>query len=157
MKFIHSVALGLGAAVVVTGGGLSAARGHAKTAIVRFGPNCQSLSLIAASPVKGYTEPSVCVIRDTVGKRFYLFSGVLRYVARGQRPVAEFPVSNSAPLYGTTMVPVVGYVGNNPANTYSGWGQIQPDGQIRINGPRSGWTYTVTISGQIPVGASAAS
>jgi hypothetical protein len=56
------------------------------------------------------------------------------------------------PLYRTAMVPVVGYVGSNPAYTYVGWGQVQPNGKIRIHGPKPGWTYTVTISGQIPAG-----
>lgn len=158
MKLRFAVALGLTTATLVTGGISAAlAQGTAgKPAVLPLGRHCRTLTLTGGHPVRGYTVPSVCVIRDTAGKRFYLFSGVFRYVA-GRQPVqAEFPVSNSVPLDGTTMVPVVGYVGSNPADTYSGWGQVEPDGRIRIHGPKPGWIYTVTISGQIPVGIPAA-
>ena len=159
MKLRFAVALGLTAATLVTGGiSVALAQGTTgKAGALPRGLHCMTLTLTGGHPVRGYTVPSVCVIRDTAGKRFYLFSGVFRYVA-GRQPVqAAFPVSNSVPLYGTTMVPVVGYVGSNPANTYSGWGQVQPDGKIRIHGPKPGWSYTVTISGQIPAGIPAAS
>jgi len=158
VKLRFAVALGLTTATLVTGGISAAlAQGTAgKPAVLPLGRHCRTLTLTGGHPVRGYTVPSVCVIRDTAGKRFYLFSGVFRYVA-GRQPVqAEFPVSNSVPLDGTTMVPVVGYVGSNPADTYSGWGQVEPDGRIRIHGPKPGWIYTVTISGQIPVGIPAA-
>jgi hypothetical protein len=152
VKLRLAVALGLTTATLVTGV-ISAALvqgATGKTGAPPGGHGCMTLTLAGGRPVRGYTVPSVCIIRDTAGQRFYLFSGVFRYVA-GRQPVqAEFPVSNSAPLYGTTMVPVVGYVGSNPANTYVGWGQVQPNGKIRIHGPKPGWTYTVTISGQIP-------
>jgi hypothetical protein len=152
VKLRFAVALGLMAATLVTGV-ISAALAQGatgKTGALPRGHDCRTLTLTGGHPVRGYTAPSVCIIRDTAGKRFYLFSGVFRYVA-GRQPVqAGFPVSNSVPLYRTTMVPVVGYLGSNPANTYSGYGQVQPDGKIRIHGPKPGWTYTVTISGQIP-------
>ena len=158
MKLRFAVALGLTTATLVTGS-ISAALAQGttgKAGALPLGRHCMTLTLTGGHPVRGYTVPSVCVIGDTAGKRFYLFSGVFRYVA-GRRPVqAEFPVSNSAPLDGTAMVPVVGYAGSNPADTYSGWGAVQPDGKIRIHGPRAGWTYTVTISGQIPAGIPAA-
>ena len=159
MKHRFAVALGLTTAALVTGGISAAlAQGTAgKPAALPLGRHCRTLTLAGGHAVRGYTVPSVCVIRDTAGRRFYLFSGVFRYVA-GRQPVqAEFPVSNSVPLDGMTMVPVVGYVGSNPADTYSGWGQVEPDGRIRIHGPKPGWIYTVTISGQIPVGIPAAS
>ena len=152
MKLRLAVALGLTTATLVAGATSAAlAEGAtAKTGALRGGHDCMTLTLTGGHPVRGYTVPSVCIIRDTAGKQFYLFSGVFRYVA-GRQPVqAEFPVSNSAPLNSNTMVPVVGYVGSNPANTYVGWGQVQPNGKIRIHGPKPGWTYTVTISGQIP-------
>jgi hypothetical protein len=152
VKLRFAVALGLTTATLVTGVITAAlAQGATgKTAALPRRHDCRTLTLTGGHPVRGYTVPSVCIIRDTAGKRFYLFSGVFRYVA-GRQPVqAEFPVPNSAPLYRTTMVPVVGYVGSNPAYTYSGYGQVQPDGKIRIHGPKPGWTYTVTISGQIP-------
>jgi hypothetical protein len=152
VKVRFAVAFGLTTAALVTGV-ISAALAQGatdKAGVLRGGQGCMTLTLTGGRPVRGYAVPSVCIIRDTAGQRFYLFSGVFRYVA-GRQPVqAEFPVSNSAPLQRTAMVPVVGYVGSNPANTYVGWGQVQPDGKIRIYGPKPGWTYTVTISGQIP-------
>ena len=158
MKLRFAVALGLTTATLVTGG-ISAALAQGttgKTGSLPRGRHCMALTLTGGHPVRGYTVPSVCVIRDTAGKQFYLFSGVFRYVA-GRQPVqAEFPVSNSVPLDGTTMVPVVGFVGSNPAKTYSGWGQVRPDGKITIHGPKPGWIYTVTISGQITAGIPAA-
>jgi hypothetical protein len=158
VKVRFAIALGLTAAALVTGG-VSAALAQGTTVKTGslLGHGCMRLRLTSGHPVSGYAVPSVCLVRDTLGKRFYLFSGVFRYVA-GQLPVqAEFPVSNSAPLDGLTIVPVVGYAGSNPANTYAGYGQVQPDGKISIYGPERGWTYTVTISGQIPVRIPAAS
>lgn len=158
MKLRFTVALGLTTAALVTGG-ISAALAQGttgKTSALPRGRHCMLLTLTGGHPVRGYTVPSVCLIRDTAGQRFYLFSGVFRYVAR-RAVQAEFPVPNSVPLEGNTMVPVVGYAGSNPANTYSGWGQVEPDGRIRIHGPKPGWIYTVTISGQIPAGIPAAS
>jgi hypothetical protein len=146
-------------AVLVTGG-ISAALAQGmtgKASALPLGRGCTTLTLTGGHPVSGYALPSVCVVRDTAGKRFYLFSGVFRYVAGQQPGQAEFPVSNSLPLDSIAMVPVVGYVGNNPAYTYSGYGQVRPGGQIRIFGPKPGWTYTLTISGQIPVGIPAGS
>jgi hypothetical protein len=152
VKLRFAVALGLTTATLVTGV-ISAALAEGatgKTNALLSGHDCTTLTLTGGHPVRGYAEPSVCIIRDTAGKQFYLFSGVFRYVA-GRQPVqAEFGVPNSVPLYRTAMVPVVGYVGSNPAYTYVGWGQVQPNGKIRIHGPKPGWTYTVTISGQIP-------
>jgi hypothetical protein len=152
VKLRFAVALGLTTATLVTGV-ISAAIAQGatgKTGALPGGHDCMTLTLTGGRPVRGYAVPSVCIISDTAGQRFYLFSGVFRYVA-GRQPVqAEFSVSNSAPLYSTTMLPVVGYVGRNPASTYVGWGQVKPDGKIRIHGPKPGWTYTVTISGQIP-------
>jgi hypothetical protein len=152
VKLRFAVTLGLTTATLVAGV-VSAALAQGatgKTGVPPGGHDCMPLTLTGGHPVRGYALPSVCIIGDTAGQQFYLFSGVLRYVA-GQQPVqAEFPVSNSAPLSSTTIVPVVGFVGSNPANTYSGYGQIRPDGEITIHGPKPGWTYTVTISGQIP-------
>jgi hypothetical protein len=152
VKHRFAVALGLTTATLVTGV-ISAALAQGatgKTAARPGGHDCMTLTLTGGHPVRGYAVPSVCIIRDTAGKQFYLFSGVFRYVA-GRQPVqAKFPVPNSVPLYRTTMVPVVGYGGSNPAYTYSGWGQVRPDGKITIHGPTPGRTYTVTISGQIP-------
>jgi hypothetical protein len=71
-------------------------------------------------------------------------------VALGLTTAALVAGVSSAPLYRTAMVPVVGYVGSDVAYTYVRWGQVRPDGKIRIHGPKPGWTYTVTISGQIP-------
>lgn len=151
MKLRFAVALGLTTATLVTGV-ISAALAQGATDKTGTLPDhgCMTLTLTGGRPVRGYAAPSVCLIRDTEGQQFYLFSGVFRYVA-GRQPVqARFPVPNSAPLYRTAMVPVVGYVGSNPAYTYVGWAQVRPDGKIRIHGPKPGWTYTVTISGQIP-------
>jgi hypothetical protein len=152
VKLRFAVVLGLTTATLVTGV-ISAALAQGatgKAGAPPLGDDCMPLTLTGGQPVRGYAAPSVCIVGDSAGQQFYLFSGVFRYVA-GQQPVqAEFPVSNSAPLYRTTIVPVVGYEGSNPANTYSGYGQVQPDGEIRIHGPKPGWTYTVTISGQIP-------
>jgi hypothetical protein len=157
VKLPIAVALGLTAAALVTGGiSAQAAQGTTgRTGTAGTGRNCTALSLTSGHPVSGYAVPSVCVVRDTVGQRFYLFSGVFRYVA-GQPVQADFPVANSLQLKGIAMVPVIGYAGSNPASTYAGWGQIRPDGKIRIYGPKPGWTYTLTISGQIPVGIPAA-
>jgi hypothetical protein len=152
VKLRFAVTLGLTTARLVAGV-ISAALAQGatgKTGGLPGGHDCMTLTLTGGHPVRGYAVPSVCIIGDTAGQQFYLFSGVFRYVA-GQQPVqAEFPVSNSAPLNRTTIVPVVGYAGSNPADTYAGYGQVQPDGEITIHGPKPGWTYTVTISGQIP-------
>jgi hypothetical protein len=152
VKLRSAVTLGLTTATLVTGvisAGL-AQGATGKTGALPRGHDCKKLTLTGGKPVRGYAVPSVCIIRDTAGQQFYLFSGVFRYLA-GQQPVqAEFPVANSAPLDDMTIVPVVGYAGSNPADTYSGYGQLQPDGKIVIHGPKPGWTYTVTISGQIP-------
>lgn len=152
MKLRSAVTIGLTTATLVTGvisAGL-AQGATGKTGALSRGHDCMKLTLTGGKPVRGYAVPSVCIIADTAGQQFYLFSGVFRYVA-GRQPVqAEFPVANSAPLDNMTIVPVVGYLGSNPADTYSGYGQVQPDGKILIHGPKPGWTYTVTISGQIP-------
>ncbi len=159
MKLRFAVALGLTAAVLAASG-ISAAFAEGTTSkkgSLPLGHQCMTLQLTGGRTVTGLAVPSVCVIRDPAGKRFYLFSGVFRYVA-GQQPVqAQFPVANSLPLNSTAMVPVVGFVGRNPAYTYSGYGLVQPNGQISIFGPKPGLTYTVTISGQIPVGIPAGS
>jgi hypothetical protein len=152
VKLRFAVTLGLTTATLVTGV-ISAALAQGatgKTAALPPGHDCMTLTLTGGQPVRGYAVPSVCIIGDTAGQQFYLFSGVFRYVAGQQPAQAQFPVSNSAPLSNATIVPVVGYAGSNPANTYSGYGQVQPDGKITIHGPKPGWTYTVTISGQIP-------
>jgi hypothetical protein len=152
VKLRFAVTLGLTTATLVAGV-ISAALAQGatgQTGTLPGGHDCMPLTLTGGHPVRGYAMPSVCIVGDSAGQQFYLFSGVLRYVA-GQQPVqAVFPVSNSAPLSGTTIVPVVGFVGSNPASTYSGYGLIRPDGEITIHGPKPGWTYTVTISGQIP-------
>jgi hypothetical protein len=152
VKLRFAVTLGLTTATLLAGV-ISAALAQGATAKpggLPGGHDCMTLTLTGGHPVRGYAVPSVCITGDTAGQQFYLFSGVFRYVA-GQQPVqAKFPVSNSAPLNGTTIVPVVGYAGSNPADTYAGYGQVQPDGEITIHGPKPGWTYTVTISGQIP-------
>jgi hypothetical protein len=153
------VALGLSTAALVTGG-ITAALAQGITGTAKgpsLGHHCTELTLTGGRQVAGYTVPTVCQTQDAAGKRFYLFSGVFRYRA-GRKPVqATFPVSNALPLHGSTIVPVVGFVGTNPTNTYAGWGQIRPDGQISIHGPKTGWVYTVTISGQIPIDVPAGS
>ena len=153
MKLRFAVALGLTAAALA-GGGITAALAEGtsgKTGGLSLGRDCTMLTLTGGHPVAGYTVPTVCLIRDSSGKRFYLFSGVFRYLA-GRSPVqATFPVSNALPLHGSTIVPVVGFAGTHPNDTYAGWGQIRPDGQISIHGPKPGWIYTITISGQIPI------
>ena len=154
VKLRFAVALGLTTAALATGGISAAfAQGMAgKAGSVSLGHDCMTLQLTGGRTVTGLAVPTVCVVRDTAGKRFYLFSGVFKYVA-GQQPVqAKFPVTNALPLNSTTIVPVVGFVGRNPSYTYSGYGVVQPNGQISIFGPKPGLTYTVTISGQIPVG-----
>jgi hypothetical protein len=159
VKLRFAVALGLTTAALATGGLSTAfAQGTAgKTRSLPLGHNCLTLQLTGGRTVTGYAVPTVCVVRDPAGKRFYLFSGVFRYVAGQQPAQAQFPVSNALPLNGIAMVPVVGFVGRNPSYTYSGYGLVQPNGQIRIFGPKPGLTYTVTISGQIPVGIPAGS
>ncbi len=158
MKHVVMAALGLTAAALVTGNlSVSAAQGNASShgkatghADLRLGHNCQMLTLVNAQVVDGHTEPVVCVVRDTEGKRFYRFSGVLRFVA-GHPVQAQFGVSNDLPLNGTTFVPVAGYQGASQSHTYYGYGVIKPDGQIKIQGTRRGVTYTVAVIGQIPV------
>lgn len=159
MRLRFAVALGLATVTLVTAGVSAAlAAGWGGPAEVKPpAHNCMALTLNGGRVVSGYTVPTVCVIRDTAGKRFYLFSGVFRYVAGRRRVQARFPVSNALPLQGTTIVPVVGFAGTNPSNTYAGYGLVRPDGQITIRGPKPGWVYTVTISGQIPVGIPAGS
>ncbi len=153
VKLRYSAGIGLAAAMFVTGGASSSsasspAPGRVESTVL--GHNCQTLTLVSATAVSGYTLPSVCVVRDSVGKRFYLFSGVFRFVAG--RPVqAQFGVSNGLPLRGTTLLPVAGYQGTSRSDTYYGYGVIEPGGQIRIEGTRPGQTYTVSVSGQIPV------
>jgi hypothetical protein len=152
VKLRSAVTLGLTAATLVTGVSFAglAQGATGRTGALPRGHDCRKLTLTGGKPVRGYAVPSVCIIGDSAGQQFYLFSGVFRYAA-GRQPVqAEFPVANSAPLDKMTIVPVVGYAGSNPADTYSGYGQVQPDGKIEIHGPKPGWTYTVTISGQIP-------
>jgi hypothetical protein len=153
VKLRFAVAGGLTTAVLATAG-ISAALAQGTTGTtggLSLGRDCTTLTLTGGHQVAGFTVPTVCLIRDSSGKRFYLFSGVFRYLAGRRSVQATFPVSNALPLHGSTIVPVVGFVGRNPANTYAGWGQIRPDGQISIHGPKPGWIYTVTISGQIPI------
>jgi hypothetical protein len=153
VKLRFAVAGGLTTAVLATAG-ISAALAQGTTGTtggLSLGRDCTTLTLTGGHQVAGFTVPTVCLIRDSSGKRFYLFSGVFRYLAGRRSVQATFPVSNALPLHGSTIVPVVGFVGTNPANTYAGWGQIRPDGQISIHGPKPGWIYTVTISGQIPI------
>lgn len=150
MRFIHAVALGLAGAVVATGGVFTASA-HRERSKVRFGPNCQPLTLVSAALMKGYAEPSVCVIRDAAGKRFYLFSGVFSFVA-GPQVQVRFGVRNDMPLFGATLVPVTGYAGSDPSDTYDGYGMVAPNGQIRVEGTKPGWRYTVSVSAEIPAG-----
>ncbi len=159
MKHVPMAILGLTAAAVVTGGLSSAPAKHASEATdatetapaTSFGHSCQSLDLVDAAVASQYTRPTVCLVRDADGKRFYLFSGVLRFVA-GQPVQAQFTVTKGLALTGATIVPVAGYQGGNPSATYYGYAVIEPDGQIKIEGTRNGQAYTVAISGQIPVG-----
>jgi hypothetical protein len=159
VKLRFVVAVGLTTAALATGGITAAlAQGIAGTAKgPSLGHDCMELTLNGGRQVAGYTVPTVCVSQDAAGKRFYVFSGVFRYRA-GRKPVqATFPVADGLTLNGSTIVPVVGYVGTKPTNTYAGYGLVQPDGQISIHGPRPGWIYTVTISGQIPIDVPAGS
>ncbi len=162
MKHAVMAVLGLTAAAIVTGNlSMTSAQGNASAKGKRtnyperqLGHNCQTLTLINAQVATGYTEPAVCVVRDTAGKPFYLFSGVMRFVA-GSQVQAKFAVGNGLRLNGATLVPVAGYQGTDQSDTYYGYGVIKPNGQIKIQGTRSGLTYTIAVSGQIPLGVPA--
>lgn len=157
--------LGLTAAAVVTGGlssapakhpGQAGRAGHARDATETApatspGRDCRLLSLVDAAVASQYTRPTVCVVRDADGNRFYLFSGVFRFVA-GHPVQAQFTVRKGLALNGATIVPVAGYQGSDPSATYYGYGVIEPSGQITIEGTRNGQAYTVALSGQIPAG-----
>ena len=116
MKLTYAVALGLTTATLATGG-ITAALAQGTTGTtggLPLGRDCTTLTLTDGHAVAGFTVPSVCLIRDSSGRRFYLFSGVFRYLAGRKSVQATFPVSNALPLHGSTIVPVVGFVGQEP-------------------------------------------
>lgn len=147
MKHLSMAILGLTAAALVTGSLSSASPAQDKASGTSLGPDCRSLTLVDAAQVSHYSRPSVCVVTDPGGNRFYLFSGVFRFVA-GQPVQARSGLALSR----AAIVPVAGYQGADPSDTYYGYGVIEPDGQIRIEGTRNGQAYTVSVSGQIPAG-----
>ena len=147
-KIIYGSVIAAALLIAATGTALAAvgqAVNH-HAASVTLGHACHTLSLDAGvSTANGWTEPSVCVVRDLEGKRFYLLSGVFAFTATSvTQQVASFDVSDELPLYGSTMLPLIG-----AGNAYA---VIQPSGVIELHGLTVGCAYVaVSVSGSIPV------